>query len=177
MNTMKTCLKCGDSFPMSKQIKGTRRNFQNRKYCLKCSPWGAGNNKNLVRTAKVCPRCKEEKSLSEFYIKGRLHYAYCKPCMQNYNREFRTNIKIKAIQYKGGKCQNCGYCKNIAALEFHHVSADKEKTIAHWKVTFEKMKSELDKCKLLCSNCHREEHHPYYLLDAIEAYFEKKKAV
>ena len=25
------------------------------------------------------------------------------------------------VDYKGGKCERCGYDKNISALEFHHL--------------------------------------------------------
>lgn len=56
---------------------------------------------------------------------------------------------------------DCGYNRYPGALEFHHRDPkEKDFTIssrAH--LTFdERVKQELDKCDLLCSNCHRERH-------------------
>lgn len=68
--------------------------------------------------------------------------------------------KIEIIERYGGKCQKCGYDKCINALEFHHLYDKKEKPsyiIIRWK--WEKVKKELDKCALLCANCHRETHY------------------
>lgn len=64
-----------------------------------------------------------------------------------------------AIEYKGGKCQLCGYSKYQGALDLHHLNqktkkfgiADKGYTRS-WSM----VKEELDKCVLVCANCHRE---------------------
>lgn len=68
--------------------------------------------------------------------------------------------KIKAIEYLGGKCIKCGYDKYHGALQFHHRNP-KEKT-ANWNKirlwSWPKVLEELDKCDLLCANCHAEEH-------------------
>jgi len=64
-----------------------------------------------------------------------------------------------AIEYKGGKCSICGYCKCIEALEFHHIDANnKDFSISNKGYTrsWEKVKKEIDKCLFLCANCHRE---------------------
>lgn len=66
-----------------------------------------------------------------------------------------------AISYKGGKCCICGYSKCNAALEFHHLNPnEKDFGIASKGYTraWNKVKEELDKCILVCSNCHRELH-------------------
>lgn len=66
-----------------------------------------------------------------------------------------------AIEYKGGKCQICGYRKCLEAMEFHHmVTSDKTFGISEKGYTrgWEKVKKELDKCVMLCANCHREIH-------------------
>ena len=64
------------------------------------------------------------------------------------------------MEYKGGSCKSCGYNKCTTALDFHHRTADeKEFNIGSiWFRGFDKAKVELDKCDLLCSNCHRELH-------------------
>ncbi len=66
--------------------------------------------------------------------------------------------KKRAVDYKGGKCQNCGYSKCLKALEFHHRDPKKKRfTIARLtNPEWSKIRKELDKCDLLCANCHRE---------------------
>lgn len=69
--------------------------------------------------------------------------------------------KIKAIEYKGGSCISCGYSKHYSALEFHHTNPN-EKDCDWNKLrlkSWDKVLLELDKCILLCSNCHREIHY------------------
>ena len=69
--------------------------------------------------------------------------------------------RLYAIQYYGGKCVKCGYDKCIDALEFHHKdksSKEHKPTYIIRRWNFEKAKKELDKCDLVCSNCHKEIH-------------------
>jgi len=74
--------------------------------------------------------------------------------------DFRRRLKLKAIEYKGGKCAECGYDKSHSALQFHHLDpAKKDFSISAVKSSsWENIKPELDKCILLCANCHLEEH-------------------
>lgn len=68
--------------------------------------------------------------------------------------------KKKAIAYKGERCCRCGYDEHPAALQFHHLDP-KEKDVSWTKLrlrSWEKIQKELDKCILLCSNCHAIEH-------------------
>ena len=60
----------------------------------------------------------------------------------------------------GGKCKNCGYKTCYSALEFHHTDPDvKEASWGKMRLWgWERIKNELSKCILLCSNCHREAH-------------------
>lgn len=82
---------------------------------------------------------------------------HCNSCKIN-TRRFA--LKDKALAYKGGSCQHCGYNKCKRALQFHHTDPHtKEFQISgshcrKWSV----LAAELDKCLLLCSNCHAEEH-------------------
>ncbi|MFA5855658.1 MAG: hypothetical protein WC846_05305 [Candidatus Gracilibacteria bacterium] len=70
----------------------------------------------------------------------------------------RKILRQKAVEYKGGKCQLCGYNKCIEALEFHHFLNEKNFGISEKGYTrsWEKVKNELNLCILLCANCHRE---------------------
>jgi hypothetical protein len=76
--------------------------------------------------------------------------------------------KLFAVEQFGGKCQICGYNKCIDALEFHHIDEKtKEESpsyiIMRW--SWKRVKLELDKCVLLCANCHREVHHKICNID------------
>ena len=84
------------------------------------------------------------------------HNRICNSCKTKIRR-YRT--KRAAINYLGGRCFKCGWFGNHAAFEFHHISEDKEFNISavanrSWSVVI----TELNKCELLCSNCHRIEH-------------------
>lgn len=72
----------------------------------------------------------------------------------------RRRIKLFAIEYKGGKCIICGYKKYVGALDLHHVNGVKKFTFGDhaYRHNFEEIKAELDRCVLICSNCHREVH-------------------
>lgn len=82
--------------------------------------------------------------------------------MSNYRhfRSSRQRLKEKLVEYKGGKCEICGYNKCINALEFHHLDpSEKDFGIVNGNaIAFEKVKKEVDKCILVCANCHREIH-------------------
>jgi hypothetical protein len=111
---------------------------------------------------KVCPHCKEEKNISEFYLRRNKKdkSPYCKICTNIQTVVRQRAMKQKAVEYKGGKCNICGYDKSIAALEFHHIDPTKKDfSISNFKsYSFSKIKTELDKCILVCANCHREIH-------------------
>lgn len=80
----------------------------------------------------------------------------------NVSKQLRK-IKQKAIEYKGGKCINCGYNKCTTSLVFHHRDPnEKEFGIGNKLAKWETIKAELDKCDLLCLNCHGEVHEIEY---------------
>jgi hypothetical protein len=74
--------------------------------------------------------------------------------------EGRRKIKLKAIEYLGGFCQKCGYDRCPDALEFHHRNPkEKDFHISNGNYRrWDRIQAELDKCDLLCANCHREYH-------------------
>jgi hypothetical protein len=102
----------------------------------KCN-WHLCNNE--TKTKFCCIKCK-----NKFHVKKK-----------------RKNLKLEAVKYKGGKCEKCGYNKCIEALEFHHTNPqEKDFSISKTGSTYslDKIINEVDKCELLCSNCHREVH-------------------
>ena len=93
----------------------------------------------------------------------------CNSCRQRY---YQIKLKIKAVEYKGGKCEICGYNKVLEALEFHHIDpTQKEFTIsAGVNKSWISIQPELDKCMLLCANCHREIHTNERQYDIVKEY-------
>ncbi|MCK4328504.1 hypothetical protein KAX02_01550 [candidate division WOR-3 bacterium] len=76
-----------------------------------------------------------------------------------YERKLRYDFYSKIIpQLKENGCSICGYNICDDALEFHHVNnEDKSFSISRgYNYSPEKLALELNKCMLLCSNCHRE---------------------
>ncbi len=106
-----------------------------------------------------CPKCQVQHDKNNSYI----GQSYCKKC-NNENKIMQySQYKEKCVQYKGGKCEICGYYKCHRALEFHHTDPNKKDfninpRSSKTSVFTEKVQQELDKCILLCANCHREEH-------------------
>jgi hypothetical protein len=85
----------------------------------------------------------------------------CRQCSMDAVSKRRKNIKIMALEYKGGKCEICSYNKCVTSLDFHHLDPSKKDFAisknGHTR-SWEKTKIELDKCILVCKNCHGEIH-------------------
>lgn len=166
---MPICKTCRVHFQNRIEIDGIIRNISNRKYCITCSPFGKHNTRRLhvispvEMGTKICPRCSIEKDFSNFYKRrnGNDFSSYCKLCTTEETLERMRIFKQRCVDYKGGKCNICGYDKCNSALEFHHRDpSTKEFNISHVGITMfsETIKHELDKCDIFCSNCHREKH-------------------
>lgn len=136
---MPICNQCNSSFPNRLKVDGVLKPAYRRKYCLECSPWGSFNQNNHGN-----PKKKSEP----------------KENYRNRQNKRRRAIKLKCVEYLGGKCVECGYDACHAALEFHHKDpAQKTMPMDAANLcsnTWEKVLAELDKCALLCANCHRE---------------------
>ena len=109
---------------------------------------------------KITQKTCKKHGNTDFVLEGRGYYR-CKQCRLDGVSKRRKNIKIKAVEYKGGKCEVCGYDKYIGALEFHHLDPKKKDFNLSYKGCtrkWETVKKEIDKCALVCSNCHKEIH-------------------
>ena len=75
-------------------------------------------------------------------------------------------LKRRCVEYLGGQCSICGITPSevgFAAFEFHHVAGrghfSKNIEINQWSAEhFGLIQAELDKCSLICANCHALEH-------------------
>ena len=110
--------------------------------------------------AKYWIRMNNLKTIYKNYNKNKLIYG------NSYPAQIQRGLKrkIQFIKELGGKCNKCGYNKNIANLCFHHIKPETKKLkldMRHLSNNSEKtLRKELVKCILLCHNCHNELHHP-----------------
>ena len=104
---------------------------------------------------KECPK----HGLTEHVLQTNGSYK-CKECRKDAVLDIRRRNKIRLVEYKGGKCERCGYDKCIDALEFHHLDPNEKDFGLSCGDTrsLEKLKKEADKCIMVCANCHREIH-------------------
>jgi hypothetical protein len=153
----KLCLKCQkNKIPTHININGKRRNLCNRKYCLECSPFKNHNTKRLH--CQIVSKKYNEMSDSEKDEFNKKTY--------NDQRAKRWRLKKELVNLKGSCCKQCGYNKNLAVLSFHHLNPEsKEFTIDARSLISQSKESilkEIDKCQLLCMNCHQEIHYPQH---------------
>ncbi len=158
---MPICKLCGESFLTRIEIDGVIHNLCNRKYCLQCSPFKEHNTKQLeqyldgeklIRNCETCGKSFECTPIRKRYKKQ------CDSCITSAHRKRK---KLRAVNYKGGCCEQCGYNKSIAALCFHHKDPTKKKFTICYELcrSWESLQKEIDKCILLCANCHAELHY------------------
>jgi predicted nucleic acid-binding Zn ribbon protein len=118
------------------------------RHCVICNEIFKTNIKSKTSCSKECRRIFKKNYLrSRSYEYDNLKY-------------WRIDNKKKSIEYKGGKCVVCGYNKCSRSLDFHHLDPnEKDYNISRNKnKKFENMIPELDKCVLVCKNCHGEIH-------------------
>jgi len=159
---MNTCKLCGKLFPFRVIIDGKTIITNRRKYCFACSPFGKHNTKKLTAPVSDVPQAIPCGKCGTFADKHESSHSYCKSCNKNCTMKRQRDNKNDYINYKGGKCEKCGYFKCPAALQFHHKDpSQKDFGIAQYKNVKinDKIRNELDKCLLLCANCHAEEHY------------------
>lgn len=104
-----------------------------------------------------CKTCSKEGEEHFYKSQG----WYCKECWNvRTAKRGKDNVKIVKQEY-GGKCSCCGYDKCMDALEFHHVDPkQKEFALSNGRgYNLDKLRKELDKCILVCRNCHTEIHY------------------
>lgn len=101
---------------------------------------------------KICRLC--EKPFKDYQNKNRNRCGSCNTKI----RRFRA--KAAAIKYLGEKCAKCGWQGDQAALEFHHKNfREKDFIIGNAaNKKWENIKQELERCALLCANCHAIAH-------------------
>ena len=113
---------------------------------------------------KICTKCGRDLPLTEYYSRGggKLR-SECKQCHSNYVKNQYAKRKNQAENIKISQgCQKCGD-KRGYVLDFHHIDPNiKDGDIARLtsnRNKWEDIQAEIDKCVILCANCHREFHY------------------
>jgi hypothetical protein len=76
------------------------------------------------------------------------------------NKERYKRHKLRAVEYKGNMCADCGGTFHHAVFDFHHIDSREPDLPDTWLARgWERIVTELDKCVMLCANCHRIRHH------------------
>lgn len=120
---------------------------------------------------KTCSTCSYEKNLEDFYshkLTSDGKDSICKECRKAISKKQKAKMKelIESIK-KESKCIRCGEDEPVA-LDFHHLGDDKQFNIGQ-AVTdghgMQKILDEIEKCVVLCANCHRKLHAGLFILD------------
>lgn len=178
---MNTCKKCNTKFEPTKglinycslQCRNSRvwnENDKKRKSEAALKSKGFDFSEEQIQSMiKLVEETKSLKSAAELLgihaktLSKHIDFVRTKESKYTYIKRWRKNVKSLLVEYKGGKCQieDCGYNRCNTALEFHHLDPN-EKDFGIGEsgrtMAFEKMKKEVDKCILVCANCHREIH-------------------
>lgn len=142
-------------------------------------------DKLLIEHLKKCYICKEFKPLKHFHNWKGDKYGKAPGCKVCANNKARENHRIRsedqdwldkkrkagrdltrtrkrmAVEYKGGVCERCNKTYPDYVYDFHHLSGDTklDNPSAKIKGSWDVAKQELDKCIMVCANCHRELHY------------------
>ena len=125
----------------------------------------------------ICAKCKIDKEPAEFSFKNKekgIYNCYCKQCQNEYSKGYYGRHKQKALERnretrnfivnyireykKSHPCIVCGESA-LECLDFHHIK-DKDleiSTLTNYG-SLSRVQAEIDKCVVLCANCHRKLH-------------------
>jgi hypothetical protein len=134
---------------------------------LDLKPW-----REVRGGSMICRTCNKDKHISKFRIeKGRTkHRSQCKKCDTAESVKRQRAIRKVWQQYLkeqfGTVCPHCGfgpYPENAPAFDLHHLDASQKEfnfnvklaSVVYTSPKAEEVKDEINKCILLCSNCHR----------------------
>ncbi len=177
-NNFKTCNYCQQKLSLSSFWKksGTHDGHDSR--CIKCKK--AIRKGTLARRAaptlffdgeqKECGRCGHIQPLIKFdrdRSNNTGYNSWCKRCKKelrgHLNGTYAPEFKRELADLLGGECSLCGYKTYLTAMQFHHVEPTKKETLIsillkRYNKVNSVILSELDKCCLLCANCHMALH-------------------
>ena len=117
---------------------------------------------------KICTKCGLELPLEDFNWRDKAkgtRRSECKKCHSGYMKQNYQKNKdiVQEIKAKQG-CAKCGDIRPYV-LDFHHINPENKKErvakliSTHYSTTNKEIQEEIEKCVVLCANCHREWHY------------------
>lgn len=116
-----------------------------------------------------CVKCMTHKLKSEFNpkvpgVKLTRHQLWCKECLAS--KTYRVPIlgasknnyasrRAVILERKNRPCTDCKHQYHFTAMQFDHVRGEKKFNMSNpVGVSFEELIEEIDKCEVVCANCH-----------------------
>lgn len=168
------------SYEIAKEVgkSQTTIKYWLKKHGLKTNYKMFNTSVKIIDNHKICDYCNVNKPLTDYHVKNKKTNQLnnkCKVCFNNEANERLLKAKTMFVKYKGSCCSVCGYKKCIQALEFHHLNPEeKDFEISGYNLNTKNVttldpiiQKELDKCMLLCANCHREVHNNIITLNQL----------
>lgn len=159
-----------------KELSGKQEKFCSRSCLMKHNKTWKHQHDRSKTNGKQCVNC-------ETNLIGNQKMFCSTKCKFNYRKEYYNkksyqkqqerglNRKLSFIDKLGGKCQSCGYDKNASALVFHHKNENTKSfqlDIRYFSnKTLSALEEEVNKCMLLCHNCHSEHHYPHMEMNSL----------
>ncbi len=145
--TEKYCAQCQSIKPLTE--------FFNRKASVDGKWW----------TCKPCATARRKRDYDKAKLSGQhtQYYYDNKERILFESRQKRRALKTQLVEIKGGSCVDCNRRAEdewpVECFDFHHVNGKTFTISTKMKVShLPKLLVELEKCVLLCSNCHRRRH-------------------
>ena len=164
------CLNC--AVALNKRLSDIKK-FPNN-FCSRSCNVSYQNRLNPKRLPQgECRQCSRPCSTRRVFCRSECKETYKleKPSQSKTSyekvRSWRHRTKGRAVEYMGGECLICGYNRCLRALSFHHLDPRKKDfRISARCASWESIVQELNKCILLCSNCHMEVHDGFLVIGA-----------
>lgn len=163
---MPQCNQCGNTFRRRVQIDGKAVLLSDsRRSCLDCTPYKTkgrprkGRRMRNGRLERYCQHCHQWLDNESF------RYETGQQCIDCRNQRakprtlgYKLALKRQAVEYMGGQCFDCKNKFPICAYDFHHLDPRQKDFQISRRTNFRAVRDELDKCVMLCKNCHSVRH-------------------
>ncbi len=163
---MPKCIECKSKFRRRVKINGRAVLLSgNRGSCLNCIPYKQtgqprrGRRQVDGKLERQCRGCKKWLADDQFrYETGRQCISCRNKKAKPRTLSYKLELKKKAVKYMDGQCRDCKNKFPLCAYDFHHLNPTQKDFSISKKTNFEEVKVELDKCVMLCKNCHSIRH-------------------
>ena len=121
---------------------------------LKQKPFGSGYMPS--KSSYRCGKCSETNPAKFYGHKRRM----CGACHNAYNIKQGQDKRLRAVKELGGRCLTCGFDRYPCSLDILHKNPKAKdpnfRSLRGW--SWEHIQIELQKCVLVCKNCHAAIH-------------------